>query len=161
MLLIASTLGAALSFGYRTYARIEAEERDLPQLAAASLVRELRAYHKALGRFPESFEELDRRRKVEGRAYELSGRAISARHYFYVMSALDAHRVTVWAIPAGPRREEAATHFIVVEPEELSVWKGAAIPIADVAAVHSNPTRGELAALGLVEQPRASGRERD
>lgn len=160
MLLIVSVIAAGSSWAYGTYARLERENRELPKLALATIVRDLRAYHKASGRFPETFEELDGKRRVEGRAYELGGRAVSMANYFYVLTAVDAHRATVWAVPAGPRRDEAATQFLVVEPVELAVWKGAAIPVADVGSIHGNPTRGELAALGLIEQPAATREKR-
>ena len=155
MVLIVSVIAAGVSWGYGTYARLEEENRELPKLALATIVRDLRAYHKASGRFPETFEQLDEKRRVEGRNYELNGRALSMANYFYVLTAVDVHRATVWAVPAGPRRDEAATQFIVVEPSDLVVWKGAAIPIADVGSIHGNPTRSELAALGLIEQPSA------
>lgn len=160
MLLICSVIAAGSSWAYGTYARLQEENRELPRLALATIVRDLRAHHKALGRFPATFAELDEKRRAPARDYELGGRAVSMANYFYVLTAVDAHRATVWAVPAGPRRDEAATQFLVVEPSDLAVWKGAAIPVADVGSIHGNPTRGELAALGLIEQPSADREKR-
>ena len=84
---------------------------------------------------------------------EKGGTAYTLGNYFYFIHGLDARTATVWAVPVGPRRDEASSHFVIIGPAELAHWKGAAIKLDEFDKLIPNPDAGELAALGLVRQP--------
>lgn len=155
MIAALAIVSATVGFGWCEYDAYQISERERPKLALSSMVRELREYHKRAGRFPATMRELDEARRRAGRRYDLDGRAFSMANYFYVLGRPDAHHATVWAIPTGPKRSDAASHFLVVETQTLSHWKGPALDPSAAGSVHENPAVAELAALGLVEQPRA------
>jgi hypothetical protein len=159
LIAVLAIVSAAVAFGWSEYDAYQSAERERPKLALSSMVRELREYHERTGRFPATLREIDETRKRGGRRYDLDGRAFTVANYFYVLGQPDVHHATVWAIPVGPRRTEAASHFIVVGKLTLSHWKGPALDASVAGAVRENPRVAELATLGFVEQPRASERE--
>ena len=53
------------------------------------------------------------------------GRSLSIANYHYIYHPVDAGACTIWIIPTGPRRDEGATHFLLLYPDSLRRWKGA------------------------------------
>ena len=159
-----AVLTAACAYGYSIYSESERHEALLPRVRLHSLVRDIRKYQTLAGRAPTTFDEIEEiiwKRKGRKPVFENGGAAYTLGHYFYLLSAIDEQRATVWAVPVGERREEASTHFVVVSPKALLHWKGAAIKIEDIHRISGNPPIGELAALGLIRQPDGELRARN
>lgn len=151
-----AVLTAACSYGYSVYAENQRQEALLPRLKLSSLIRDVRKYEKLAGRVPRGFDEIEElvwKHKGRKPAFDLDGSAYTLGNYFYVYNALSHDSATVWAVPVGPRREEASTHFVVIGPDAVAHWKGAAIKHEDFSRIVKNPQVSELASLGLVRQP--------
>jgi hypothetical protein len=65
-------------------------------------------------------------------------------------------KVALWAVPTGPRAQEAATHFRYVTPERIERWMGPALTTENVSAVKTIPSDQQLALLVMTRQPRAA-----
>lgn len=130
---------------------------ELPIEAADVMMRDLLAFHKKRGGFPKDLKELEGVvwKKKDIRSYSNDKRGITRRHYYYLYTPVSHHRFTLWAIPIGPQREEAATWFLVVTPELQRRWKGGALSPEDVKRLSLDPSVNQLSVLGLIEQPTA------
>lgn len=140
---------------YSLWAAERQRAAGVPLEATSTLVRDLFAYHKKRGSFPGELKQLEGVvwEKKESRRYSNDKRGIIRRHYYYLYTPLSHHRFTVWAIPIGRQREEAATWFLVVTPELQRRWKGGALSPEDVKRLSLDPSVNQLSVLGLIEQP--------
>ena len=91
----------------------------------------------------------------QGRAQSFGedGRSLSMANYYYIYYAVDAGTCTLWAIPINKRREEGSTLFLALSTETVRRWKGAPLALAEIKQLPSVPTTGQLALLGMTEQP--------
>lgn len=139
---------------YSLWASERQRVADLPVEAADVMMRDILSFHKKRGGFPKDLKELEGVvwEKKESRSYSNDNRGITRRHYYYLYTPVSHHRFTLWAIPMGRQREEAATLFLVVTPELQRRWKGAALNPADVKALSLSPSANQLSVLGLIEQ---------
>jgi hypothetical protein len=79
-------------------------------------------------------------------------------NYYYVYGKSDPSTCTIWAIPSGPKREEASTLFLVVRRDGIQRWKGPALTKTDIDRIDTSPTAGLLNMLGMTEQGNAGQR---
>ena len=130
------------------------ERRETPRLAADSLVKALRAHHQQTGRFPSDFRELEARVWKHKNAPDsgADGRGLSIANYYYSYYQVDAHTSTIWIIPTGPRRDEGATHFLLLKPDNLRHWKGAPLSLDEAKNLPPVPQYGQMHLLGMTEQ---------
>jgi hypothetical protein len=142
---------------YSLWASERQRVAELPVEAADVMMRDLLTFHKKRGGFPKDLKEMEGVvwEKKESRSYSNDKRGITRRHYYYLYSPFSHHRFTLWAIPVGRQREEAATWFLVVTPELRRRWKGGALSPEDVKRLSLDPSANELGVLGLIEQPTA------
>lgn len=147
-----------LVIGVYIYSLWASERRriaELPVEATDAMMRDLLSFHKKRGGFPKDLKELEGVvwEKKESRRYSNEERGLTHRNYYYLFTRLDPHRFTLWAIPMGRRREDAATQFLLVTTERCRRWKGAAVSIEQASEIDLNPSVTELRLLGLIEQP--------
>ncbi len=156
---------------YSSWVRNREHEADLPLPALETVVVALRSFHQQTGRFPESFRELDSRVWKGARRPQISadGKSLDApaSHYYYTLhpvglrrasaaSGKDTLKVALWAVPTGPRAQDAATHFWYVTPDNIERWMGPALTAENVRAVKTIPSEQQLALLVMTRQPRAA-----
>jgi hypothetical protein len=144
-----------ISFAYGTWAKAEHEKELVPQLGVASMVKDLRQFQRQTGQFPDDFMELEKRGIWKHETlpdFGPSKRTRTYRNYYYVYGKSDASTCTVWAIPSGPKRDEASTHFLVIRRDVIQTWKGPALTKVDIERIDSNPTGDLLNMLGMTEQ---------
>lgn len=143
------------TYVYSLWASERQRVAELPVEAADVIMRDLLAFHKKRGGFPKDLKEMEGVvwEKKESRSYSNNNRGITRRHYYYLYTPLSHHRFTLWAIPIGGHREEAATWFLAVTPELHRRWKGGALSPEDVKSLSLDPSANELSVLGLIEQP--------
>ena len=156
--LVLLPLALLLVVGVYVYSLWVAERQraaDLPVDAAEVITRDLLSFNRKRGGFPKDLREMEGVvwNPKEGRSYSNANRAIAHRNYFYLYSRQSHHRSTLWAMPLGPRRDEASAWFLVVTPGSQRRWKGGALRLEDVREITSDPTSNQLAAVGLIEQP--------
>jgi hypothetical protein len=134
---------------------------ELPVEAADAMMRDLLSFHKRRGGFPRDLKELEGVvwEKKGSRSYSKDKRGLTHRNYYYLYTRITHHHFTLWAIPMGGRREDAASRFLLVTTENCRRWKGPAIPIEQAKEIHPNPTVNELSLLGLIEQSKLALRE--
>lgn len=146
-----------ISFAYGTWAKAEHEKELVPQEGGvASMVKDLRQFQRQTGQFPDDFMELEKRGIWKHEIlpdFGPSKRTRTYRNYYYVYGKSDASTCTVWAIPSGPKRDEASTHFLVIRRDLIERWKGPALTKVDIERIDSNPTADLLNMLGMTEQP--------
>ena len=150
-----SVIVLVISFAYGTWAKAEHEKELVPQLGVASMVKALRQFQRQTGQFPDDFMELEKRgiwKHERMPDFGPSRRTLTHRNYYYVYGKANPSTCTVWAIPAGPKREDASTHFLVVRRDVIQIWKGPALTKIDIERIDSNPTGDLLNMLGLTEQ---------
>jgi hypothetical protein len=138
-------------------------QRETPRLAADSLVKALRTFHRQTGRFPADFRELEERvwRHKQSPDFGSDGRTLSVANYYYIYHPVDARTSTIWIIPTGPRREEGSTHFLLLTPDGLRRWKGAPLSLGEISRLPQVPQYREMAVLGMTEkQPIDLGRRK-
>lgn len=150
--------------GVYVYSLWAAERRrtaDMPVEAADRMMRDLLSFHKKRGGFPKDLKELEGViwEKKESRSYSNDKRGLTHRNYYYLFTRLNPHCFTLWAIPMGRQREEAATQFLLVTTESCRRWKGPALSIEQASEIAPNPSVTELSLLGLIEQAKLNLRE--
>jgi hypothetical protein len=148
-------LGAGLSWWVSVYQRQAALDAKLPKANLGKILKDLRAYHKAKGKFPESFEDVQREVWKLERAPRMGdkGHSFTMRNYYYLLTQITPHAATVWAAPINERFREGNTYFLVVFHDREELWKGAALEPHEFATLPANPTEYQLATMGLTKQP--------
>jgi hypothetical protein len=131
-----------------------AQEGHASALRCDQIVKGLRSYHHQVGRFPQSFVELEARvwRHTRTPNFGDDGCSLSMANYYYLYYAVDASACTLWAIPVNKRREEGSTFFLALSPEIARRWKGAPLALDEIEKLPALPNPAQLAPLGLTEQ---------
>lgn len=144
-----------ICFAYGTWARTEREKKMVPRLAVDPLTKALRQYQHQMGRFPDNFTEVEERvwKHKKSPDFGPSKRTLSVANYYYIYGKADPLTCTVWAIPSGPKRQESSTYFLVITPDVIRNWKGAALSKEDIDKINSAPSSDLLNVLGMTEQP--------
>ena len=137
------------------WADAHAEQQLTPRLAVDSMVKSLRQYQRQTGQFPNNLAELEDQVWHHKQAPDFGAdkRRLTAFNYYYVYSKIDPLKCAVWAIPSGPKRESAATIFLVVGVDVIRSWKGPSLSKVDVERLEPVPTNDLLNVLGMTEQP--------
>jgi hypothetical protein len=153
---------------YSAWARNREQEANLPLPALETVVVALRTFHQQTGRFPESFRELDERVWKGARRAQISadGKSLDApaSHYYYTLHSINPPRApatndketikaALWAVPTGPRAQEAATYFWYVTPDRVERWMGPALTTENIDAVKTVPSEQQLSLLVMTRQP--------
>ena len=156
--LILTPLALTMLIGVYVYAMWSEERKraaEIPFDATGALNRDLRKFHEKRGSFPHKLEDLEGVVwEKKDRNYVSEGRSMFHRNYFYIYRKFSPHRFTLWAIPVGKLREDAATYYLIGTPGSHRAWKGPALPIPDVEQLSFTPSSHNLSILGLKEQPR-------
>jgi hypothetical protein len=143
---------------YSLWATERKRAADTPAEATSMMMRDLRAYHKKRGSFPTDLKEMEGTvwEKNRNREFSIENRGLSHRNYLYLYTQISPHRFTLWALPMGQARNEAATYFVSGTPRVHRTWKGAALVHDSVSSIKPDPSAIDLGTLGLVEQPRVA-----
>ena len=151
---VLALLLVVIAYVYSLWSVDRQKNADLPVEAVSMMMRDLLAFHKKRGGFPEDLGKLEGVIwKPKERLFSVEKRALNHRNYYYFYSRISHHQFTLWAIPTGNSREESPTWFLVVTPNSCHRWKGAALPFEYINRIESNPTVKKLGILGLIEQP--------
>ena len=148
---IAAVIGCYL---YSLWIASQQEKALLPRPAVDQIIKALRSYHHQVGKFPQSFAELEgrvwRHRRTPNFGEE--GRSLSMANYYYIYYLIDGGTCTLWAIPINKRREEGSTFFLALSTETARRWKGAPLALDEIKRLPALPEPAQLALLGLTEQ---------
>jgi len=150
----ASLVALIVVYVSNTLTKALSERRETPRLAADSLVKALRAHHRQTGRFPADFRELEARvwKHKNAPDFGVDGRGLSIANYYYSYYQVDAHTSTIWIIPTGPRRDEGATHILLLKPDNLRRWRGAPLSPDEMKNLPPVPLYGQMQLLRMTEQ---------
>ena len=155
IILVACILICLGCYFYGNWADAQAEQAKVPKLAVDSMVKSVRQYQKQTGQFPNDLSELEGKvwnhKKVPD--FGADKRRLHAFNYYYIYSKVSPLSCAIWAIPSGPKREEAPTVFLVVGVDVIRNWKGPSLAKADVEKLPLIPTHDQLNVMGLTEQP--------
>ena len=143
------------SWAYSSYAAEWKAKAEIPQIdPILKLIKGVRQYQKTQATFPYTFNEVEAAiwKHPNPPPYGLGGRSVVIRNYYYLYTFISPTRSTVWAIPVGPKPEEANTYFLILTPDDREKWKGPAFELKEVASVSGAPTYSQLAFLGMIKQ---------
>jgi hypothetical protein len=153
------------SAAYSSWCYHNRREANLPVSGIETLVAALRDFHKRTGRFPKDFRELDEKIWQGTKKEQISndGKSLTASlsNYHYTLHTINpANRsdtkapvkAAIWAVPVGPRSNEAATQFWYVTPTEIEKWMGPALTSQNICVVKTIPTEQQLALLVMMKQ---------
>lgn len=157
--LVLIPVALAVLAGIYVYSLWAAERQRVARVpfeATSMMVRDLLAYHKKRGSFPTDLKQMEGVvwEKKRTREFSIENRGLSHRNYFYLYTQIKPHRFTLWAVPMGQAREEAATFFVTGTLGAYRTWKGAALSPDSANSIKPNPSEIDLGTLGLVEQQR-------
>lgn len=140
---------------YSLWATERRRTADVPVEAASMMMRDLLAFHEKQGGFPSNLKQLEGVvwEKKQNRQFSIENRALGHRNYYYLYTRLTPHRYTLWAVPTGNMRDEAATWFLSGTPDTCRRWKGPSLRFEDLNKLSIEASSQELGMLGLVEQP--------
>jgi hypothetical protein len=146
------------AYVYSLWAAEKQNAAEIPVEATGMMIRDLLAFHKKRGSFPKDFKELESVvwEKKQNREFSIENRGLKHRNYFYLYTQITPNRFTLWAVPMGRARDEAATFFVTGTPGVYRTWKGAALSPDSVRGIKPSPSDIELGTLGLVEQPKVA-----
>lgn len=151
---LALLLLTGMSYAYMAYQSSAAEEAKLPKAALPKLLKDLRGYHKSQGKFPETFEQLQNVvwKHPKPPRFGDKGQSFTMRNYYYLLTQITPHAVTLWAAPINEKYQEGSTYFVVVYPDRHEVWKGPALEPKDFVGLPLNPSEFQLTTMGLTKQ---------
>jgi hypothetical protein len=143
-----------ICYFYGSWADAQAEQAMVPKLAVDSLVKSVRQYQRQTGQFPNDLSEL------EGKIWHHKPvpdfgpdkRRLIAFNYYYTYSKVNPLTCAIWAIPSGPKRENASTVFLVVAVDAIRNWKGPSLSKLDIEKLPLVPTNDQLSVMGMIEQ---------
>lgn len=156
-LLIALGVVAVLGgYGWHLYALFRDSQAHMPQPQVEKLTRDLRLFHSRSKRFPASFNEINELlwHTKPMPDYGAEGRQARTKSYYYFYTRVKDDQCAIWAIPLGPRRQYAASFFLVVTPGWKRLWQGKALDEAMIAKLSAIPNADELSKLQLTEMRR-------
>lgn len=147
-------LAVIASHLYGLWVTSQEEKAMLPRPAVDQIIKALRSYHHKVGKFPQSFVELEGRvwRHKRHPNFGEDGRSLSMANYYYIYNLIDGGACTMWAIPINKRREEGSTFFLALSTETARRWKGAPLNLDEIKRLPTLPEPAQLALLGLTEQ---------
>lgn len=151
LLLLVSAVGV---YVYAAYQESAKEKAAQPVPALNRVMADLRKFHKEQGRFPLTFREVQEKlwKLPRSPAFGDEGRSFTMGNYYYSLGYMDEHKVTIWAVPVGPRYKEGNSFFMVLTLTIQDYWKGPALELAQTAALSPNPTETQLAGLLMIHQ---------
>jgi hypothetical protein len=154
VILISALIALLIAYATSTIVEVWRLREQTPRLAVDSLVKALRTHHWQTGRFPADFRELESRVWKHKKApdFGVDGRSLSVANYYYLYHPVDARTATIWIIPTGPRRDEGATHFLLITPDHLRRWKGAPLSLDEMKNLPPVPQYLQMQLLGMTEQ---------
>ena len=149
-----SIVGAVGSYAYGLWVTSQQEKASLPRPAIDQIVKALRTYHHQVGRFPDTFVDLQTRvwRHKRLPPFGEDGHSLSMTNYYYVYYAIDDKACSLWAVPINKRREEGSTFFLALTADAARKWKGAPLGLEEIKRLPPLPDPAQLALLGLTEQ---------
>lgn len=143
------------SLAYSSYAAEWRAKAQTPRIdPILKIIKDLRQYQRTKATFPENFNQLDAsvwKRSSPGN-YGKDGRSLILAHYYYLYTRVDKERCTLWAIPIGPRSDDASSYFLILTPTGREKWKGPSLQLKEAATISGTPTYAELGVLGMVQQ---------
>ena len=139
---------------YSLWASDRQHKADLPVEAADVMMRDLLSFHKKRGCFPKDLKEMEGIvwERKEKRLYSEDKRGLTHRNYYYLYTRVDHHHFTLWAIPVGRVRDDAATIFLESTSKTFTKWRGAALSIDQIENINLRPSERRLTTLGLAKQ---------
>lgn len=172
IVLVLSFILLIVSLVYSSWRKNNEHEANLPKCGIETVVVAIRTFHQQTGRFPKDFLELNERIWKGTKREQISedGKSLNApsSHYFYTLhvinpveniKAKEPSKAGVWAIPTGPRANDAATHFWYITPNDTERWMGPALTSQNIDAIKTIPTEGQLALLVMTKQKTNSLKE--
>lgn len=144
-----------VSYGYHIYQLFKDSQINKPQLQVEKLVKDLRIFHARRQDFPKNFVEINQLiwRATPAPDYGGDGRQARTKNYYYYYTRVSDDVCAFWALPLGPRRDYAASFFVVLSPEWMRAWKGQAMSDKQIALIPAIPPPTTLAELKLQEMP--------
>lgn len=145
----------AISYVYHIYKLFQDSQINKPKPQVERLVKDLRRFHAQRKSFPNSFVEINQLiwRTTPKPDYGVAGRQARTKNYYYYYTKVSDDACVFWALPLGPRRDYAASYFVVLSPEWMRSWRGQAMSDKQIAMIPAIPLPAVLVELKMQETP--------
>ena len=143
------------TWAYSSYAAEWRAKAQTPRIdPILKIIKDLRQYQRSKATFPQSFTDVETAiwKHPKRPDYGAGGRSIVVSNFYYLYTWVSPTRCTLWAIPIGPRAEEANSYFLVLTPTDREKWKGPSLQLKEAASISGAPTYAQLGILGMVNQ---------
>ena len=150
-----AALASAGGYGWRIYSLFRDAQVHMPRPQIEKLVKDLQRFHSQTSRFPRNFVELnDLIWHTQPKPnYGTEGRQARTKNYYYFYTRVDEQRCAIWAVPLGPRRDDASSFFLVIAPDWERIWRGKSLDESAISTLPPVPSGNELTSLQLIELP--------
>ena len=143
------------SWTYSSYASEWRAKAEVPQIdGILKIIKGVRQYQKVHATFPQTLTQVEDEvwKHTMRPDYGAGGRSVVSRNYYYFYTWINPTRCTLWAIPIGPRIEQANSYFVILTPDDREKWKGPPLALKEASSISGMPTYAQLAMLGLIKQ---------
>ena len=140
---------------YSSYAAEWRAKTQTPRIdPILKIIKDLRQYQRTNATFPRDFNQVETTiwKHSKPPDYGAGGRSLVVSNYYYFYTWVSPTRCTLWAIPVGPRSDEANSYFLVLTATDREKWKGPPLQLKEAAVISGTPTYVELGILGMVKQ---------
>lgn len=155
VVLVLAILIYLCSWGYSVVAAEWKARSEAPQIdPIVKIIRGLRQYQQNTASFPQTFNQVEAQvwKHPHPPPYGSGGHTLVLKSYYYLYSFISPTRCTLWAVPVGPRAQEAASYFLVLAPTERKKFKGPALDLNQASTITGEATYTQLAMLGMIQQ---------
>lgn len=143
------------SWVYSSYAAEWQAKTQTPRIdPILKIIKDLRQYQRIKATFPQDFNQVESAiwKHSNPPAFGAGGRSLVLSNYYYFYTWVSPTRCTLWAIPIGPRTEEANSYFLILTPTDREKWKGPPLQLKEAAAISGTPSYAQLGVIGMVKQ---------
>ena len=143
------------SWVYSSYAAEWRAKTQTPRIdPILKIIKDLRQYQRMKATFPQDFNQVENAiwKHSNPPAFGAGGRSLVLSNYYYFYTWVSPTRCTLWAIPIGPRTEEANSYFLILTPTDREKWKGPPLQLKEAAAISGTPSYAQLGVIGMVKQ---------
>jgi hypothetical protein len=155
LLLVVAVVTYLGVWGYSVFAADWKAKASIPKIdPILTIIKGLRQYQKVNATFPETFDEVEAKvwKHPLPPDFGANGHTLLLKNYYYFYTYVTPTRCTLWAIPVGPRAEEASSYFLILSPTDREKYKGPALDLKEASTINGMPTYAQLAILGMIKQ---------
>lgn len=155
ILLVVAVITYLGVWGYSVFAADWKAKASIPKIdPVLTIIKGLRQYQKINATFPRTFDEVEAHvwKHPTPPDYGANGHSLLLKNYYYLYTYISPTSCTIWAIPVGPRADEASSYFLILTPTDRDKYKGPPLDLREASTITGTPTYAQLGLLGMIKQ---------